>query len=110
MIKKVTLIKIIGGRLITGDRILANGSLLIKEGRIAAIAPGDIEAPEALVIDARENYISPGFIDLHVHGGAGHDFMDNTVDAFLQIAKMHASCGTRAMLPTTLTGPTEEII
>jgi N-acetylglucosamine-6-phosphate deacetylase len=110
MIKKDTLIKIIGGRLITGDRILANGSLLIKEGRITAIAPGDIEAPEALVIDARENYISPGFIDLHVHGGAGHDFMDNTVDAFLQIAKMHASCGTTAMFPTTLTGPTEEII
>ncbi len=53
-------------------------------------------------IDAKGKYISPGFIDIHVHGGGGHDFMDNTIEAFLGIARLHARHGTTAMLPTTL--------
>ena len=66
--------------------------------------------PEAVTIDAGGRYISPGFIDIHVHGGGGYDFMDNTVEAFLEIAKIHARFGTTAMYPTTLTGSTEDII
>jgi N-acetylglucosamine-6-phosphate deacetylase len=46
-------------------------------------------------------YLAPGFIDLHVHGGAGHDFMDGTVEAFQAICRAHARHGTSALLPTT---------
>lgn len=52
----------------------------------------------------------PGFIDIHVHGGGGHDFMDGTVEAFLGVAETHARYGTTAMVPTTLTSTNEELM
>ena len=105
-----SLVKINNGNLITPFRIIPNGSVLVKDGLIAEVAEHDMEIPDAAVIDAGGRYISPGFIDIHVHGGGGHDFMDSTVDAFLEIANTHARFGTTAMYPTTLTGSTEEII
>ena len=52
--------------------------------------------------------ILPGFIDLHVHGGAGRDTMEGG-DAITQIARLHARHGTTALLATTMTAPLEEI-
>ncbi len=53
--------------------------------------------------------MAPGFIDLHVHGGGGYDFMDGTVEAFVGVAALHARYGTTAMLPTTLTCSVEKL-
>jgi N-acetylglucosamine-6-phosphate deacetylase len=60
-------------------------------------------------IDAGGRYVAPGFIDMHVHGGGGHDFMDGTVEAFVGVAALHARYGTTAMLPTTLTSSIERL-
>jgi N-acetylglucosamine-6-phosphate deacetylase len=60
-------------------------------------------------IDAGGRYVAPGLIDIHVHGGGGHDFMDGTVEAFLGVAALHAQHGTTAMLPTTMTCPLEKL-
>jgi N-acetylglucosamine-6-phosphate deacetylase len=109
-LKVEKLIKINNAHLITPYRIIPNGSVLIKDGIISDVAEFDLDVPEAVTLDAGGRYVSPGFIDIHVHGGGGHDFMDNTVEAFLEIAKIHARFGTTALFPTTLTGPTEEII
>ncbi len=68
-------LKIFNGRIITPNRIMDGGTVLVSDGKIAAVSEYDIEAPEAVTIDAAGNYISPGFIDIHVHGGGGHDFM-----------------------------------
>jgi N-acetylglucosamine-6-phosphate deacetylase len=96
-------LKIFNGQVITPSGIIKDGSVLIANGVIAEVSIKNIDEPRAVEIDAKGKYISPGFIDIHVHGGAGHDFMDNTVDSFLEIAKLHARHGTTAMLPTTLT-------
>ena len=96
-------LKIINGQVITPNRVIGSGCILVENGKILAIAEGETETSDARVIDARGKYVSPGFIDIHVHGGGGHDFMDNSVDGFLEIAKMHAQHGTTAMFPTTLT-------
>lgn len=103
------MIKIINGNVITPFRMLANASILINDGKIAIITQDEINEPDAIEIDACGNFVSPGFIDIHVHGGGGSDFMDNTVEAFLQIAKTHARYGTTAMVPTTLTSELEEL-
>lgn len=95
-------LKIINGQIITPTSVLKGGSVLITDGKITGISESAIEAPGATEIDAGGRYVSPGFIDIHVHGGGGHDFMDNTVEAFLGIAQIHAKHGTIAMLPTTL--------
>jgi N-acetylglucosamine-6-phosphate deacetylase len=104
------LVKIINGRVITPYQIIPSGTVLIKEGIIVGITDKELEVQDALVIDAGGRYISPGFIDIHVHGGGGYDFMDNSVEAFLEIAQTHVRFGTTALFPTTLTGSTEEII
>lgn len=97
------LIKITNGTLLTPYRMIWNGTLVIKDGRIAEITEGDVEVPDAIELDAQGRYVAPGFIDLHVHGGGGHDFMDGTLDAFLKVAQTHARFGTTSMVPTTLT-------
>ena len=96
-------IKIFNGQIIHQNRIQTGGCLLIENGKIVDVLTTDIDFPDAKLVDAQGNYISPGFIDVHIHGGGGSDFMDGTVDAFLQIAQTHAKHGTTSMLPTTLT-------
>ena len=102
-------LKIINARLVTPVRIIENGTLLIKEGKIAYAGDENPSLPNATLIDAANQYVSPGFIDIHVHGGGGHDFMDGTVEAFLEIARTHARYGTTSMLPTTLTSEKEDL-
>lgn len=103
-------LKIVNGRLITPSGIIKNGCILTGNGKILAISDENIDAPGAMEINAGGKYVSPGFIDIHLHGGGGHDFMDNTVEAFLGIANLHARHGTTAMLPTTLTSSKEELL
>jgi N-acetylglucosamine-6-phosphate deacetylase len=103
-------IKISNGKIITTQRIIPNGSMLITEDKITEISERNIEAGDAMEIDAQGNYIAPGFIDIHVHGGGGFDFMDATETAFLKIAETHAQYGTTAMLPTTLSSTKEELL
>ena len=55
-----------------------------------------------------DDFILPGFIDLHVHGGGGRDFMQ-AGDAAQTIARLHASHGTTSLLATTMTAPDSDI-
>jgi N-acetylglucosamine-6-phosphate deacetylase len=103
-------LKIRSGQVITPSGIVNRGTVLITGGRITAVAEGEIDAPGAAVIDANGHYVAPGFIDIHLHGGGGHDFMDNTVAAFLEIASTHARYGTTSMLPTTLTSSKDDLL
>ena len=103
-------IKIHNGKLITPYRIIPQGCIIVTGDTITAVAEGNIEFAGAIEIDAKGNYISPGFIDIHVHGGGGSDFMDGTENAFLKIAETHARYGTTAMLPTTLTSEKEGLL
>jgi N-acetylglucosamine-6-phosphate deacetylase len=95
-------LKITNAKIITPHQVIEHGTILVKNGKITAITEENIENNEVPVIDAAGKYVSPGFIDIHVHGGGGHDFMDNTVSAFLEIAQLHARHGTTSFTPTTL--------
>jgi N-acetylglucosamine-6-phosphate deacetylase len=91
-----------GGTLILADRLLEGGSVTVKDARITAVSTTQ-SPPEsnAEIIDVQGGYLAPGFVDLHVHGGAGADFMDGTSDAFRTICRAHARHGTTSLLPTT---------
>ena len=91
-----------GGRLILPEGVREGLALVVEGGRIAAVVP-EADAPEGIVVDAGGRYVSPGFIDMHVHGGWGHDFLDGTVEAFLEPARHHAAHGTTAMAPSLAT-------
>jgi len=102
--------KIFNGNVITPRGILPNGCVLIKDGIIIHVSEKNIDVEDSNEIDAMGKFISPGFIDIHVHGGGGHDFMDGTEHAFLTIAETHAKYGTTSMLPTTLSASKEELL
>jgi len=61
------------------------------------------------VIDAKGNYVSAGFIDLHIHGSGGADIMDATFDALEIISSTLVQTGTTSFLATTMTMSTTEI-
>jgi N-acetylglucosamine-6-phosphate deacetylase len=103
-------IKIYNANIITPSGLLKDGTLIIADGKIAEISAKNIIMENANEIDAKGKYVSPGFIDMHVHGGGGHDFMDNTLEAFLAIAKTHAQFGTTALMPTTLSCEKEDLL
>lgn len=104
------MLKIYNGKIITPSRIIPNGTIIVIDGKIAEVLEGNAEVPDTEEIDARGNYISPGFIDIHVHGGGGYDFMDGSEKAFLKIAETHAKYGTTSLLPTTLTAEKDDLI
>ncbi|WP_266365766.1 N-acetylglucosamine-6-phosphate deacetylase [Tellurirhabdus rosea] len=101
---------ILNGVLLTPFQRLRGGMIVIENGRILGIHDRHEELPEGTVrYDAGQAYVAPGFIDLHVHGGDGHDFMDATPEAFLKIAGLHARHGTTALVPTTLTAEKDDL-
>ena len=104
------LLKITNGTLITPYRYIRGGTLVIEDGRIRGIHEQDVDVPGATEFDADGHYVAPGFIDIHVHGGGGHDFMDGTEEAFLKIAELHAQYGTTALVPTTLTAEKKDLL
>lgn len=65
--------------------------------------------PDA-VVEGRGNYLAPGLIDLHLHGGNGYDFMDGTQEAVREIARYHSMHGITSMLATTLAGEEDETL
>src|SRR5690606_4503783 len=96
-------LRIFNARIVTPYRVIPHGTILISEGVIAGVEEGNVSVPDAVEIDAQGKYVAPGFIDIHVHGGGGHDFMDGSEEAFLKIAEKHVKYGTTSMVPTTLT-------
>jgi len=112
-----------GGTLVLEDGTLENGALVLIEGRIAYAGPADLLPPEiappggATVslrecerYDATGQWVFPGFIDVHVHGGGGADTMDASVDSLRRIAEVHGAHGTTTMLATTTTEAHDRVI
>jgi N-acetylglucosamine-6-phosphate deacetylase len=102
--------KITNAKIITENTIIPNGTILVEDGKILGVETGSITSTGFEEIDAKQSYVAPGFIDIHVHGGGGFDFMDESVNAFLGVAEIHAKYGTTSMLATTLTSDKEGIL
>jgi N-acetylglucosamine-6-phosphate deacetylase len=98
------------GTVLTPYRMIQAGTVVIEDGKIAGIHDSPMTVSDAIEIDATGQFVSPGFIDIHIHGGGGFDFMDGTPEAFLRIAELHARYGTTALVPTTLTAEKEDLL
>lgn len=102
-------------RMVTGegDRDVRAGWLWLKDGMIAAIGGEDEPIPDdasgAERVDGQGGWLLPGFIDLHVHGGAGQDFMEPDVEKWETIVRFHARHGTAALLATSVSAPKERL-
>ena len=103
--------KLIGGTVLTPIRALAGAEIAVENGKIVSVGPRDAATDAgAEIFDVGGLWIAPGFIDMHVHGGGGYDFMDATVEAFHGAARMHALHGTTTLLPTSLASGDEALL
>lgn len=96
------------GQLVLPDGVW-RGDLLISGGKISRIGQ-DLAAERAVHLEADGLYVSPGFIDLHLHGGLGHDFLDASVEANLGILDFSTSHGVTYLLATLAAAPLERLI
>jgi N-acetylglucosamine-6-phosphate deacetylase len=88
--------------LVLPDRLVEGGALHVRGSRIESAGRADDLPPwDGPAVDAGGCYASPGFVDMHVHGGGGADFMDGTVAAFFTACAAHARHGTTSIVPTT---------
>ncbi len=102
-----------GGTVLTGGKETRN-DVVLRSGRIMYVGPDGCsvlktcgrlhDRSDVTVIDAEGRYVSPGFIDLHVHGGGGADFTDGTMEAFHTVLSFHGSHGTTLLYPTLMAG------
>jgi N-acetylglucosamine-6-phosphate deacetylase len=109
MMPKPTVVR--GVRAVVGHEGPGPFDIHIAGERISGIYAAD-QGPDyesSDTVDGRGLTATPGFIDLHVHGGKGADFMDATEEAFALIGDYHAAGGTTAFLPTTATESPEAI-
>lgn len=90
--------RITNGKLITSAGILEKHDLYYADGVITGITAQTLPADR--IIDAEGSYVSPGFIDIHLHGGDGFEFIDATEEAVLAAANIHGKNGTTTIFPT----------
>ena len=105
------------GRVVLPETILDPGAVHCRSGRIAAIRRGNV-LPKGLrdglpgtttVIDAEGGWIVPGFVDIHVHGADGADYMDGSALAVKTANRAHLRRGTTTIFPTTTTGSPAQV-
>ena len=99
--------KIINGRILSGNTIMEEEALYFEKNKILAVTSAPM--PYDRVVDAQGQYVSPGFIDIHVHGGGGYDFMDGGTEAIVKAADFHLQYGTTSILPTSLASSYETL-
>ena len=92
---------IVNAKLIYQDTIVEDKILLFEKAIVKIV--DDINFDNVEVVDANGNYVSPGFIDLHIHGSGGADVMDATAEALELISSTLLQTGTTSFLPTTMT-------
>lgn len=97
------------GRVVLPGRILDEGAVLCRNGRIETVGRGRRAAAQSTVIDIGSGWIVPGFVDIHVHGAEGADYMDGTVEAVKTANRAHLRRGTTTIFPTTTTGSPAQV-
>ncbi|MEG0168195.1 MAG: N-acetylglucosamine-6-phosphate deacetylase [Ruthenibacterium sp.] len=89
---------------------IMHGDVMTHGEQIVAIAEKIAVPEDTHVIDAAGQILSPGFIDLHTHGGGGADFMDGDAESVYRACAMHLKHGTTTILPTTIAGSKENLM
>jgi N-acetylglucosamine-6-phosphate deacetylase len=96
-----------GGRVVTPDRVLENGWVSIRDGRIAAVGEGT--APDGPTTDVGGGTIVPGFVDIHCHGGGGDAFTSSDPVKIRKAASAHRRHGTTTLLASLVSRPVPEL-
>ena len=103
--------RIINATLVLRDRVIAGGAIDVNAGRIGALGRAhELAAWPGSIVDAAGGFVTPGFVDLHVHGGDNADFMDGTLEAFETAVRAHTRHGTTTIVPTSTVARHEQTL
>jgi len=107
-----SIVAIKNGRIVTPRDTIENSVILVKNAKIKAVGEKDkVGVPSnALVIDANGRAVTPGFIDIHIHGSGGSDVMEASYDSLNNMSIFEARHGTTGFLPTTITASQEDLL
>jgi N-acetylglucosamine-6-phosphate deacetylase len=99
-------------RLLTPVGEVEHPVVLVELGRVLEISSRSSRPIPAgiSIIDSPDGLIAPGYVDLHIHGNAGYDVMDDTSAALPAIERMLARHGVTSYFPTTVTAPVDTIL
>lgn len=90
------------------NKIEKDKYLYLKDGKILSLTSDELDFD--VEIDAEENYVSAGFIDIHTHGAGDRDFADGEIDDILLASAAHAKHGTTTIYPTCTSSSTEDTV
>src|ERR1035437_6321307 len=94
-------------QLLTPLERIEDAALVLDSGIIAAVGKRDaVSIPsQARVVDFGDSILTPGLIDIHIHGGAGHDVMEGSEESLTAIERLMVRHGVTSYCPTTVTAP-----
>ena len=100
------------GRLLTPTDAAEHTLVLVDQGRVLEIsARSSRQLPAGVsVSDFGAGVMAPGYVDLHIHGSAGYDVMDDTAEALPAIEQLLARHGVTSYFPTTVTAPMDMLL
>lgn len=95
----------------TPRRIINGGTVIVRGRKILHVGPkGECDLAGAAIVDVRGDYLVPGFVDIHVHGGGGGDFIDARPSAVRAAARAHLLHGTTTLYASTSTNTMEQTL
>ncbi len=99
-------------QLLTPLERIEDAALVMDSGIIAAVGKREaVTIPsQARVVDFGDSILTPGLIDMHVHGGAGHDVMEGCEESLAAIERLMVRHGVTSYCPTTVTAPLEQTL
>lgn len=96
------------GKVLTPQSLLQTGVIAVSGQHIHYVGEAGrlpVRYADWTALNKKDHLFIPGFVDVHVHGGAGYDFMDGHTQALEAITRFHCTQGTTTMLATTMTAP-----
>jgi N-acetylglucosamine-6-phosphate deacetylase len=103
---------VLGGTVITTDRLIEDGLVLAADGRLTFVGPAHEAEPlqDSLIIEAQGKLVLPGLIDTHVHGSHGDDVMVNGAEGIRRISRALMHYGTTSYLPSTISARHDDLL
>lgn len=104
------MLAITNGVVLIGDGNISESALVISDKVVGLVREDElINYPIGKIIDAKGAYVSPGFIDIHIHGFRGCDSMDGTYESLDKMSRYLAENGVTGFLPTTITSSEKDL-
>src|SRR5688572_17778060 len=105
----MSLLAIVASQIFTPLEIIRDGVVVVEDATIRAVGSRDaVSVPaDARLIELGDRILAPGFVDVHIHGAAGHDVMEGTREALEAVAALVARHGTTSFVPTAMTASEE---